>query len=165
MKTQENKPITTAQIKKIYTLLNQKGLLEYKPTLVYGASGGTTQSTKELTSNSAKILISLLMCDADEIRRYAKRAKFEHEEKQAEDYEKCIVVFRAIYRLAWDMDIIYGETTDDYHMNVAKLNMFCRERGTVKKNITDMELYELRKTQRQFEAMYSKHKNKSKIEA
>jgi len=147
MKTQENKPITTAQIKKIHTLLNQQGLLDEKPTLVYSISEGRTQSTKELTVNEGKRLITFLLND-DNVNE-----------------SKCVAVFRAIYRLAWDMDIIYGKTTDDYHMNVAKLNMFCRERGTVKKNLSQMNLTELRKTQRQFEAMYSKHKNKSKIEA
>ena len=147
MKTQENKPITTAQIKKIHTLLNQQGLLDEKPTLVYSISEGRTQSTKELTVNEGKRLITFLLND-DNVNE-----------------SKCVAVFRAIYRLAWDMDIIYGKTTDDYHMNVAKLNMFCRKRGTVKKNLSQMNLTELRKTQRQFEAMYSKHKNKSKIEA
>lgn len=147
MKTQENKPITTAQIKKIHTLLNQQGLLDEKPTLVYSISDGRTQSTKELTVNEGRRLITFLLND-DNVNE-----------------SKCVAVFRAIYRLAWDMDIIYGNTTDDYHMNVAKLNMFCRERGTVKKNLSQMDLTELRKAQRQFEAMYSKYKNKSKIEA
>ena len=47
----------------------------------------------------------------------------------------------------------YGDTWEDKMMNIAKINRFCRERGTVKKNITEMTLPELKKTRKQFEAM------------
>ena len=126
--------------------MNQQGILDEKPTLVYSVSDGRTQSTKELTMNEGRQLISFLLGD----------------DKEANS--KCIAVFRAIYRLAWNMDIIYGDTADDYHMNVAKLNIFCRERGTVKKNLSEMTLTELRRVQKQFEAMYSKYKVKTSTE-
>ena len=42
-------------------------------------------------------------------------------------------------------------------MNIAKINKFCRERGTVKKNISEMNLTELRKTKKQFEAILDKN--------
>lgn len=142
MSTKQNKPITTAQIKKIHTLLNQQGLLDEKPTLVYSISEGRTQSTKELTINEGKRLITFLLND-DNVNE-----------------SKCVAVFRAIYRLAWDMDIIYGNTTEDYYTNIAKLNMFCRGRGTVKKNLSQMNLTELRKTQRQFEAIKRQYEKK-----
>lgn len=47
----------------------------------------------------------------------------------------------------------YGDTPEDKLMNCAKINKFCRERGTVKKNINEMNLQELKKTHKQFEAM------------
>ncbi len=47
----------------------------------------------------------------------------------------------------------YGDTYEDKMMNIAVINKFCRERGTVKKNIKEMDLKELRKTKKQFEAM------------
>jgi hypothetical protein len=141
-----SKPITPAQIKKIHALLNQKGIMEHKRAIIHSFSDGRTTSTKELTCNDAKLLIDHLQ---------------QHDEKAREEIRKrARVEFRAIYGLAWKMDIIYGTTDDDYHINVAKLNMFCRERGTVKKNLTDMTLAELCKTHRQFEAMYNKFKNK-----
>ena len=42
-------------------------------------------------------------------------------------------------------------------MNYAVINKFCRERGTVKKDITLMNLQELNRTKKQFEAMLSKN--------
>ncbi|WP_305156625.1 hypothetical protein [uncultured Muribaculum sp.] len=40
-------------------------------------------------------------------------------------------------------------------MNTAKLNLFCRKRGTVKKDIALQSLLELKRTHRQFERIYS----------
>lgn len=145
MRTKEQKPVTTAQIKKIHVLLQQKGLMEEKETMMYSISDGRTQSTKELTCNEAKQLISILLGDD-------------------KDREKQMSIFAAIYGLAWKMDIIYGTTDDDYQMNIAKLNMFCRQRGTVKKNLTEQNLIEIKKTHRQFEAMYKKFKEAEKKE-
>ena len=136
------KPVTTAQIKKIHVLLRQKGLVDQKEALLYSFSDGNATSTKNLTCEEARRLIAFLMDD------------------QAEIQNKQKALVKAIWRLAWDMGVIFGETNDDYEMNKAKLNMFCRQRGTVKKNLTEQNLVELRKTHRQFEAMYAKHKNK-----
>lgn len=141
MKENNNKPVTAAQIKKIHVLLNEQGLMEEKRDFVYQISDGRTFSTKELTANEARYLISFLLGEEDESK-------------------KLQVVFRSIYYLAFKMDIIYGETDEDYHMNIAKLNMFCRQRGAVKKNLTGQNLIEMRKTHRQFEAMYTKFNNK-----
>ena len=142
MKTQVQKPVTMAQIKKIHVLLQQKGLMEEKETMVYSVSGNRTASTKELSCPEAKRLIDFLL------------------DENAETQVKKNSTYRAIYHLAWAMDMIYGSTDDDYQMNKAKLNMFCRQRGTVKKNLSEMNLLELQKTRRQFEAMYKKHLEK-----
>ncbi len=142
MKANDKKPVTTAQIKKIHVLLNERGLMEEKRDLIYQVSNSRTSSTKELTVNEARHLISYLMGEEDETK-------------------KLQAVFRSIYYLAFKMDIIYGETDEDYHMNIAKLNMFCRQRGSVKKNLTEQNLVEMRKTHRQFEAIYAKFNNKT----
>lgn len=144
MRTRSYKPVSTAQIKKIHVLLNQKGLMEEKQALVYSFSDGRVTSTKELTCYEAKLLIVHLGGS----------------DKERE--EKAKTELRTIYALAWRMEIIYGDTADDYQMNIAKLNMFCRKSGTVKKNITAMTLEELRKTHRQFEAMYSGYERNKK---
>lgn len=139
MKTQVNKPITTAQIKKIHVLLDQKGLMDEKKMIVYTMSEGRVESTKDLSLDEAELLINFLTAHRDG------------------DKKKKKTAFRAIWHIAWEMGIIYGDTEDDYQMNRAKLNLFCRQRGTVKKDIKDQNLAELRKTRRQFEAMYKKH--------
>ena len=149
MKTTEIKPVTTAQIKKIHVLLNQKDLMDQKQVIVNAFSDGRTTSTKDLTCNEARQLI-------DKLQEHTPLSDAEAQEIR----EKARNLFRAIYGIAWKMDIIYGETDDDYHMNVAKLNMFCRQRGTVKKNLSDMNMEEMKKTHRQFEAMYNKFKKK-----
>jgi len=143
MEAQTYKPVTTAQIKKIHVLLNQKGLMDEKETIVNAMSDGRTVSTKELTLSEAKRVISFLMNENAEI-----QIKLRNE-------------YTAIWKIAWEMGIIYGNTEDDYQMNKAKLNKFCRERGTVKKNLNEMILPEMQKTHRQFEVMYSKYKSKN----
>jgi len=141
MKTQVSKAITTAQIKKIHVLLNEKGLMDEKKTMVCSVSSGRTESTKELSFEEAKALIIFLKEDSSEIEN-KKRA-----------------IYKAIWNIAWQMGIIYGSTEEDYQMNRAKLNMFCKQRGTIKKNLSDMNYIELKKTQRQFEAMFKRHLN------
>lgn len=144
MKMQANNPVTTAQIKKIHVLLRQKGLMDEKATMASSISDGRTQSTKELSRDEAKRLITFLMDENAEIRLKTKN------------------IYLAIWGLAWNMGIIYGETDEDHQMNKAKLNLSCRVRGSVKKNLTEMNLPELQKTHRQFEAMYSKYKRNKK---
>ena len=144
MKTRDYKPITNAQIQKLNVLLNQKGIADQKRALIYSFSDGRTTSTKELAGHEAKQLIMhLVESDAD------REAKAKQE-------------LKAIFMIATKMDMIYGNTEEDHLMNVAKLNKFCRERGSVKKNLSAMTLGELRKTHKQFEAMYKSYKNKKK---
>ena len=144
MKTIVEKPVTPAQIKKVHVLLHLKGLMEEKESLVKSLTSGRTCSTKELTLSEAKYMISFLSGQGDVLA------------------ESKLNVYKAIWKIAWIMGIIYGETDDDCQMNKAKLNMFCRQRGTVKKNLSEMDIYELKKTHRQFKAMYQKHLNSKK---
>ena len=141
-KESAQKPVTAAQIKKIHVLLQQKGLMKEKKTMLYAISDGRAAGTKELTCDEAKQWIAFLMDD---------RALINDKQEELKN---------SIWRTAWDMGIIYGDTEDDCEMNKAKLNMFCRQRGTVKKNLAEQNLFELRKTNRQFKAMHIKHKNK-----
>lgn len=143
-KSKVNNPVSPAQIKKIHVLLQQKGLMEEKATMVHSMSEGRTQSTKELSCCEAKRLIAFLMDENAEIQMKMKN------------------IYLAIWKLAWETGIIYGETDDDYQMNKAKLNIFCRTRGSVKKNLTEMNLSELQKIHRQFEAIYNKYKRNKK---
>ena len=142
MKTTD-KPISKAQIAKIHVLLQQQGLMDEKASIVYSVSNGRTESTKELTCHEGRQMIGMLATEQDNT-----------------EADKRKAIFKAIYGLAWHMGIIYGNTKEDYHMNLAKLNVFCRQRGTVKKNLTEQNLIEMCRTHRQFEAMSRNYKRK-----
>ncbi len=136
-----SKPISAAQLKKIHAMFTRMGIApEDKRNIVYSFTGGRTVSTKDLTLEEARILINRLS-DYDK-----------------ETYGKeCRKVLSAIYKLSFDIGMSYGETEADRLMNYAKISKFCRERGTVKKNISEMNLHELKQTKKQFEAMFQRN--------
>jgi len=121
---------TKPQIAKIHVLLSNLGITEQKIEIVYNLTNGRTQSTKDLTIDEARRLITSLA-----------------------EYDPCERQKSLIFSLAYQAGIIYGSTTDDKKMNTAKLNMFLKERGAVKKELNAMNFSELVKTHRQFEAM------------
>lgn len=122
---------TKPQIQKIYTLLHKYGAdTDKKKDLVFEVTKGRTVSCRELYINEASYIIKKL-------------AKLEN-------------VFRlqcSIVTMAYRAGIIYGNTKEDVKMNEAKLNLFLRERGAVKKDLAVMTYPELLKVQKQFEAM------------
>lgn len=118
------------QIAKIHVLLNQLGIIDQKKDIVAGISDGRTDSTKELTMEEARLLIMNLS-----------------------EYDPKERIKSLIFSLAYQAGIIYGSSADDKKMNAAKLNLFIRERGAVKKELKDMNYQELIKVHRQFEAI------------
>ena len=70
---------------------------------------------------------------------------------------------RRIWHLAYEMGIIVPGDQSEKAMNIAKLDAFCKERGTVKKAISAQSLKEVKRTAKQFEAMYKKHEEKQDI--
>lgn len=144
MKTFKNL-ITKAQVMAVHAILNKYGLLEYKHDYIMELTGGRTDSVKELTYDEAARFFS----------------RFNGTPAPSIDDKRKKAVLKAIWNIAWMMGIIYGESPEDHEMNKAKLNQFCRERGTVKKNLTAMNLFELQKTHRQFEAMFHKQKKQT----
>ncbi|WP_149912719.1 hypothetical protein [Sphingobacterium cavernae] len=134
---------TKAQIQKIHVLLNQLGLIEDKAAIIYNISEGRTESSRKLSCDEAKLLIRNL-------------SEFDPSERMKS----------LIFSLAYQTGIIYGDTAEDKRINVAKLNMFLKERGTVKKEINGMTYEELLKTQRQFEGILrNQQRSKSNKEA
>jgi hypothetical protein len=121
---------TQPQIAKLHVLLNNLGLIEQKAEIVYNLTSGRTQSTKELTIDEARRLITNL-------------AQYDPNEK----------LKSLIFSLAYQADIIYCDTPEDKKMNAAKLNFFLKNKGTVKLELNEMNYKELVKTQRQFEAI------------
>lgn len=135
------RPLTPAQLKLIHTLLGQADLMERKADLVYSFSNGRTESSRELSLFEAKEMIEFL--------------------KRATDSQQLI---KAIWFIAYEMEIISGSGADHNGMNAAKLDLFCKSRGSVKKNLREQNYQELKKTHRQFEAMYQKYKQKRENE-
>ena len=121
---------TKPQIQKIQILLRSLGLMEEKETILLSFSNNNTTSTRELSFNQAKMLLAFL-CDYDP------------KEKQ----------IKAIRYLAYRCGIIYGDTVEDRKINVAKLNLFLKEKGTVKKDLHYQTLEELTQTHRQLSAI------------
>lgn len=138
------KPITPAQLKKIQTMFTRIGFdKEDKMDVISNLTNGRATSTKDITFNEATRLI-IHFSGKSESQKAVKR---DDTRKEARDMVRCI------YRIAYDIGMCYGDTPEDKLMNCAKINKFCRERGTVKKNITEMTLPELKKTKKQFEAI------------
>lgn len=134
------KLLSPAQLKKIQTMFAKLGFEpEDKQGIISSLTKGRVTSTKDITFEEAKVLINYLMGKTDQ----------KKEAYQAE----CRDIVRQIYHLSYEVGMSYGDTPEDKLMNCAKINKFCRERGTVKKNITEMNLTELKKTKKQFEAM------------
>lgn len=136
--------ISKAQITKIQTMLSRLGFsAEDRHELISTLTHNRTSSTKDLTSKEATYLINYLNG------KISPKSVQEQQEYQ----EQCKNEVATIYRLSYTVGMSYGDTWEDKMMNIAKINRFCRERGTVKKNITEMTLPELKKTRKQFEAM------------
>ena len=121
---------TQPQIAKLHVLLNNLGLKDQKAEIVYNLTDGRTQSSKELTIEEARRLIINLA-----------------------EYDPGERLKSLIFSLAYQAGIIYGSSKDDKKMNAAKLNMFLRERGAVKKDLSVMVYKELISVHRQFEAI------------
>ncbi|WP_295795162.1 hypothetical protein [Mucilaginibacter sp.] len=126
---------TKGQIAKIHVLLNNLGIAGEKASILNSLTNGRTESTKQLTIIEARqLIVSLSGHDP------AERLK------------------SLIFSLGYQSGILYGSTADDKKMNAAKLNMFLKERGAVKKELNQMRYGELVKTHRQFEAIVSNTK-------
>lgn len=124
------KMATPEQIKKLQWLYRELKLTEHKKELLLHFTDGRTDSTAGLTMNEARDLIQDLA--------------------QHEPTER---LRKAIFSFARKSGMLYGETEVDKKINLAKLNMFLRERGAVKKDIERQTLDELKMTLAQFAAM------------
>ena len=122
--------ITTPQIAKLHCLLNNLGLIDQKADIIFNLTDGRTESSKQLTIDEARRLITSL-------------AGYDPNER----------LRSVIFSLAYQAGIIYGDTAEDKKMNTAKLNMFLKEKGAVKLELNQMNYKELNKVHRQFEAI------------
>jgi len=127
------KMISKQQIKILHTLLNKTGQMQHKREVIYNFSNRRTTSSRELSYDEAKHLISRLN-DSDPFQKMRKK----------------------VFALAYESGMIYGDTPEDIKMNAAKIDMFLKSRGTVKKPLIELNLTELNKVVNQFFMMAKK---------
>ena len=131
------KKITKPQLSKIHVLLNQFNLKEFKPDLVFLFTKRRTEHSSEMLASEAALLIAHLST-----------------------LDPCDRIRKKVFALAYEAGIIYGNTPDDKKMHAAKLNLFLKDRGTIRKELSHMTKDELIKVANQFEQII-KHKNSS----
>lgn len=121
---------TKPQVQKINILLGQLGLKEQKAEIVNNFTCGRTEHSSQMSIDEARTLLMRLA-----------------------EYSPVERMKSLIFSLAYQSGIIYGNTPDDKKMNAAKLNLFLKERGAVKKELNQMDYAELVKVHRQFEGV------------
>lgn len=130
--------ITKEQLTKLHVLLTQMGLMDEKRNMVKQVTNNRTDSSRQLTIEEARILITALTGN-----------------------DACEHLRRKVFALAYEAGIIWGDTPQDKAMNGAKLNSFLLERGTVKKSLAKQTQTEVVKTITQFKQII-KHQGEGK---
>lgn len=130
-------PITPAQIKILHVLYKQLGWDEdFKREQLRYLTNGRTGSTKELSKSHAKAII-------------------EWANEKVGILNPKIGLRKKVFSICYKAGFIWGESTEDKAMNTAKIDRFLKERGSVKKELFEQSEQELKRTIRQFEAMFT----------
>lgn len=136
------KPITPGQIKIVQTLFSKIGFdKEDRRAVISQLTGNRASSTKDITFGEAKYLIAYLKGEI---------------KPPKESKELHYKIFNQIYYYSYLSGICYGDTEEDRLMNIAKINKFCKERGTVKKELSEMTLFEMKRTLKQFISIWER---------
>ena len=144
MRTTVNKPITAQQVKALHAVFRQMGLdADERHEFIANFTDGRTSSTKELTMDEARKLLDELGKEQREI--------YQREAKQ---------VCKQIYALSFQISFLNkgfdNGTPEEFEMNKAKINVFCRNNTRFHKNLTEMTLKELKEVKKQMEAIARK---------
>lgn len=144
--TMKERPVTPQQIKALQAQFYKMGFSEEdRHGFISQFTSGRTDSTAGLTKEEAALLLS----------RFNKESA-DHVRKEARALVKQI--FSLSFRISCLNRNYTNETPEDFEMNKAKINQFCRTRSKFRKNLTEMSLKELKEVKRQFEAMARKEK-------
>ena len=142
--TMKERPVTPQQIKALHAQFRRMGFNdEDRHGFISQFTAGRTDSTSGLTKEEAGLLLS----------RFNKEAA-DHIRKEAR------AVVKQIFSLSFQISCLNrnytNDTPEDFEMNKAKINQFCRTRSKFRKPLTEMSLEELKEVIRQFEAMVRK---------
>nr|WP_302830056.1 hypothetical protein [uncultured Bacteroides sp.] len=153
MRTTKDKPITPQQLKALHATFHRIGMDDdARHECIASFTSGRTASSKYLTMNEARLLLSRLNQDDEQVRKVM--------------LAEAKSVFRDIYRLSFLIpQLNQGFTSDseeEYRMNVAKLNIWARKYSKARKDVTAMKLWELQDTKKQLEAWMRREERKAK---
>ena len=92
-----------------------------------------------------------------EARTLLSRLGQEKTERNRQEARKLVrQIFHLSFRISFLNKDFPNDTPEDFEMNKAKINVFCRTRSKFRKPITEMTLEELKEVKRQFEALARK---------
>lgn len=142
--TMKIRKITPQQIKALHTQFRRMGFNdEDRHGFISQFTEGRTDSTAGLTKEEAGLLLTRL-----------NREETDRIRKEARSLVKQI--FSLSFRISFLNKDFSNDTPEDFEMNKAKINQFCRSRSKFRKPITEMTLEELKEVKRQFEALARK---------
>lgn len=150
MRTTKDKPITPAQLKALHVTFHRIGMDDdARHECIYSFTSGRTQSSRDLTMIEARLLLSRLNEDDEQMRRML--------------FEEARTLCRSIYYLASQISFLNkdfpSDTEEDRQMNKAKIDVWARSRSRFRKNIRQMNVGELREVKKQLEAIARKEKD------
>lgn len=142
--TMKIRKITPQQIKALHAQFRRMGFNdEDRHGFISQFTEGRTDSTAGLTKEEAGLLLTRL-----------NREETDRLRKEARSLVKQI--FSLSFRISFLNKDFPNDTPEDFEMNKAKINVFCRNRSKFRKPITEMTLEELKEVKRQFEALARK---------
>lgn len=125
--------MNTVQNKALHALLNELGIMEQKASIVFGASRGRTEQSRELTIEEAQALITSL--------------------KEQKNTKGLDLRRRIIHRMCL-LGYIKEDTTPDYQRINGFIQNRTGQRNPGKKNLNYLNLKELHAVLQQVEAIY-----------
>lgn len=145
----KNKPITPQQLKALHATFHRIGMDDdARHECIYAFTSGRTESSKELTMDEARLLMSRLNEDDERVRRML--------------IEEARTLCRSIYYLSTQISFLNKDfptdTQEDFEMNKAKIDVWARKYSRFRKNIRQMNVSELREVKKQLEAIARKEK-------
>lgn len=147
MRTTKDKPISPQQLKALHATFSRLGVDDdARHEIIVTFTSGRTASSKYLTMNEARLLLSRLNEEDEKVRRMM----------LAEARALC----RSINFLASQISFLNkdypSDTEEDREMNKAKVNVWARQYSRFHKNIQQMNVGELREVKKQLEAIARK---------
>lgn len=141
----KEKSVSPQQIKALHASFKALGMDdENRHNYIAHFTDGRVSSTKELTFHEARRLLEELNGN-------------NREKVQAEAKAICGSIYALSLKISFlNKSYAGSDLAEDYEMNKAKINIFCRQRTKYRKNLTQMSLVELKDVKKQLEAIARK---------